>query len=187
MCCLSGLLYVLFREFSGSYRVAGVAVLCYASNVHFASFDSMFIYQTLALPFLGLTLLAAWRLVRAKIVRAESRLARRRGAGHRRDGGDSSRHQLRARRDVASHFPGGFAQSVTGARRPGPAFWLCCQRWRRSAGWCSPLRRPGPTCSRSPPGRWIACALFSQAAHTRAPSTSAGPLDNRILGAVSHP
>ncbi len=56
------LLYVLFREFSGSYRVAGVAVLCYASNVHFASFDSMFVYQTLALPFLGLTLLAAWRL-----------------------------------------------------------------------------------------------------------------------------
>jgi hypothetical protein len=55
-------LYLLFREISGSYRVAGVAVLCYASNSHFASFDSMFIYQTLALPFLGLTLLAAGRL-----------------------------------------------------------------------------------------------------------------------------
>jgi hypothetical protein len=55
-------LYLLFREFSGSYRIAGLAVLCYASNSHFASFDSMFIYQTLALPFLGLTLLAAWRL-----------------------------------------------------------------------------------------------------------------------------
>lgn len=55
-------LYLLFRGISGSYRVAGVAVLCYASNSHFASFDSMFIYQTLALPFLGLTLLAAWRL-----------------------------------------------------------------------------------------------------------------------------
>jgi hypothetical protein len=55
-------LYLLFREFSGSYRIAGIAVLCYASNSHFASFDSMFIYQTLALPFLGLTLLAAWRL-----------------------------------------------------------------------------------------------------------------------------
>ncbi len=55
-------LYVLFREFSGSYRVAGVAVLCYATNVHFASFDSMFVYQTLALPFFGLTLLATWRL-----------------------------------------------------------------------------------------------------------------------------
>jgi hypothetical protein len=55
-------LYLLFREVSGSYRIGGVAVLCYASNSHFTSFDSMFIYQTLALPFLGLTLLAAWRL-----------------------------------------------------------------------------------------------------------------------------
>jgi hypothetical protein len=55
-------LYMLFREISGSYRVAGVAVFCYASNSHFASFDSMFIYQTLALPFLALTLLAARRL-----------------------------------------------------------------------------------------------------------------------------
>jgi hypothetical protein len=55
-------LYLLFREFSGSHRIGGVAVMCYASNSHFASFDSMFIYQTLALPFLGLTLLAAWRL-----------------------------------------------------------------------------------------------------------------------------
>jgi len=55
-------LFLLFREISGSHRVAGVAVLLYASNLHFASFDSMFIYQTLALPFLGLTLLAAWRL-----------------------------------------------------------------------------------------------------------------------------
>jgi 4-amino-4-deoxy-L-arabinose transferase-like glycosyltransferase len=55
-------LYLLFREFSDSHRVGGVAVICYASNSHFASFDSMFIYQTLALPFLGLTLLAAWRL-----------------------------------------------------------------------------------------------------------------------------
>jgi hypothetical protein len=55
-------LFLLFREVSGSHRVAGVAMLCYAANSHFTSFDSMFIYQTLALPFLGLTLLAAWRL-----------------------------------------------------------------------------------------------------------------------------
>ena len=55
-------LFLLFRGISGSYRIAGVAVLCYASNPHFDSFDSMFIYQTLALPFLGLTLLAARRL-----------------------------------------------------------------------------------------------------------------------------
>lgn len=55
-------LFLLFRGISGSYRISGVAVLCYASNSHFASFDSMFIYQTLALPFLGLTLLAARQL-----------------------------------------------------------------------------------------------------------------------------
>ena len=55
-------LFLLFRDVSGSHRVAGVAMLCYAGNSHFTSFDSMFIYQTLALPFLGLTLLAARRL-----------------------------------------------------------------------------------------------------------------------------
>ena len=55
-------LYVVFREISHSYRTGGVAVLCYAANPHFASFDSMFIYQSLALPFLGLTLLSAWHL-----------------------------------------------------------------------------------------------------------------------------
>ena len=55
-------LYILFREIGGSYRIAGIAVLCYSTNALFESFDSMFTYQTLALPFLGLTLLAAWRL-----------------------------------------------------------------------------------------------------------------------------
>jgi hypothetical protein len=55
-------LYLLFREVSGSHRVGGVAVLYYASNPLFTSFDSMFVYQTLALAFLGLTLLTAWRL-----------------------------------------------------------------------------------------------------------------------------
>jgi hypothetical protein len=55
-------LYVLFREISGSYRIAGVAVLCYTGDSLFESFDSMFTYQTLALPFFGLILLAAWKL-----------------------------------------------------------------------------------------------------------------------------
>ena len=55
-------LFVLFRHLSGSHRVAGVAVLLYASESLFQSFDSMFVYQTLALPFLGLTVLAVWRL-----------------------------------------------------------------------------------------------------------------------------
>ena len=55
-------LFVLFRHISGSHRVAGVAVLLYASESLFQSFDSMFVYQTLAVPFLGLTVLALWRL-----------------------------------------------------------------------------------------------------------------------------
>jgi hypothetical protein len=55
-------LYILFRNVSGSHRIAGIAVLLYASNPLFESFDSMFIYQTVALPFLGLALLAVWRL-----------------------------------------------------------------------------------------------------------------------------
>ncbi len=59
-------LYVLFRHVSGSHRIAGIAVLVYASNSLFQSFDSMFVYQTLAVPFLGLTVLAVWRLASPK-------------------------------------------------------------------------------------------------------------------------
>ncbi len=55
-------LFVLFRYVSGSHRVAGVALLLYSSESLFQSFDSMFVYQTLALPFLGLTVLATYRL-----------------------------------------------------------------------------------------------------------------------------
>src|SRR5215472_4447813 len=54
-------LFVLFRHISGSHRIAGVALLLYASESLFQSFDSMFVYQTLALPFFGLTLLATCR------------------------------------------------------------------------------------------------------------------------------
>lgn len=58
-------LFVLFRYVSGSHRIAGVALLLYASESLFQSFDSMFVYQTLALPFLGLTVLAVHRLAAA--------------------------------------------------------------------------------------------------------------------------
>ena len=52
-------LYLLFQRISRSHRIAGVAVLFYVSNPLFQSFDSMFVYQTLALAFFGLTVLAA--------------------------------------------------------------------------------------------------------------------------------
>lgn len=59
------ILFVLFRCVSGSHRIAGVALLLYASESLFQSFDSMFVYQTVALPFLGLTVLAVYRLAAA--------------------------------------------------------------------------------------------------------------------------
>jgi hypothetical protein len=61
-------LFLLFQRISGSHRIAGVAVLIYASNPLFQSFDSMFVYQTLALAFFGLTVLAAHHLASQKTV-----------------------------------------------------------------------------------------------------------------------
>ena len=59
------LLYALFRHVAGSHRLAGVAVAFYVGNSHFQSFDSMFAYQTLAVTFFALALLAVWRLATA--------------------------------------------------------------------------------------------------------------------------
>jgi hypothetical protein len=56
------LLYALLHKLGGSTRVAGVGALIYAMNPHFGSFDSMFIYQALALPFLVLALYAVLAL-----------------------------------------------------------------------------------------------------------------------------
>jgi hypothetical protein len=61
-------LYLLFHRISHSHRIAGVAVLLYVSNPLFQSFDSMFVYQTLALAFFGLTLLATQYLSAGKTV-----------------------------------------------------------------------------------------------------------------------
>jgi len=55
------LFYLAFWSFSRSYRVAGIAVLVYNSTPTLDSFDAMFVYETLALAFLGLAVLAAWR------------------------------------------------------------------------------------------------------------------------------
>jgi hypothetical protein len=55
------LLYLAYWSFSRSYRVAGIAVLVYNSTPTLDSFDAMFVYETLALAFLGLAVLAAWR------------------------------------------------------------------------------------------------------------------------------
>ena len=53
-------LYSLFRNIARSQRLAGIAVLIYSSNLSWPYFDSIFAYQTLALAFFGVALLAAW-------------------------------------------------------------------------------------------------------------------------------
>lgn len=55
------LLYLTYRFISRSRRVGGIAILVYSCTPTLNSFDSMFVYETLALAFLGLGLLAAWR------------------------------------------------------------------------------------------------------------------------------
>jgi hypothetical protein len=59
-------LFLLFRNIGGSQRLAGVAIIFYATNPGLAYFDSLFAYQTLAIGFMGVVLLAAWRLTDAK-------------------------------------------------------------------------------------------------------------------------
>jgi hypothetical protein len=55
------LLYLLYRDVTGSHRIAGLAALIYSSTPALSSFNSMFVYETLAEAFLGVALLAAWR------------------------------------------------------------------------------------------------------------------------------
>ena len=54
------LLYLLLEAVTSSHRIAGIALLVYSSSPDLSSFDSMFIYQTLALAFLALAVLASW-------------------------------------------------------------------------------------------------------------------------------
>lgn len=51
-------LYMFYRRVSGSEQIAGVASVLYMANPSFLFFDSMFAYESLALPFAGLALLA---------------------------------------------------------------------------------------------------------------------------------
>lgn len=64
------LLYLLFRQLFSllsrpahrAYRLAGIAIVIYSANPDFPYFDSLFAYQTIAVAFLGLAVLATWRL-----------------------------------------------------------------------------------------------------------------------------
>jgi hypothetical protein len=55
---LTSALYALFRLVSGRARIALAAVTGYAANPHYQVFDAIFGYQTLALAFFALALLA---------------------------------------------------------------------------------------------------------------------------------
>lgn len=58
-------LYLLFRNVGRSRRLAGIAILVYSSNPSLPYFDSLFAYETLALAFFGVALVAAYRFSQA--------------------------------------------------------------------------------------------------------------------------
>jgi hypothetical protein len=58
-------LYFLVLELVGRPRVAAFATVIYATGPHYQFFDSYFIYQTIAIPFLLLTLLAVAKMVKS--------------------------------------------------------------------------------------------------------------------------
>jgi hypothetical protein len=55
-------LYCVFYTLTRSHRVGAIAVLIYYTTPDLTSFNSMYVYETLALAFLGITLLAALKL-----------------------------------------------------------------------------------------------------------------------------
>jgi hypothetical protein len=56
------LLYCVFTAVTRSHRVGAIAVLIYYTTPDLTSFNSMYVYETLALAFLGVTVLAAWKV-----------------------------------------------------------------------------------------------------------------------------
>lgn len=63
------MLFMLMRAITKSYRLAGIAILIYSSTPDLSSFDSMYVYQTLAVAFMALALLAAWRASEGRTAR----------------------------------------------------------------------------------------------------------------------
>jgi hypothetical protein len=59
---LAAALYLVFRQAGGTPWLAAAAGTAYAMNPHYQVFDAIFGYQTLALAFFGLTLVAVGRL-----------------------------------------------------------------------------------------------------------------------------
>jgi hypothetical protein len=59
-------LYFLVLEICSRPRVAALAVVIYATGSHYQFFDSYFIYQTVAIPFLLLSLLATAKMMKTE-------------------------------------------------------------------------------------------------------------------------
>jgi hypothetical protein len=55
-------LYWVFTAVTRSHRVGAIAVLIYYTTPDLTSFNSMYVYETLALAFMGITVLAAWKV-----------------------------------------------------------------------------------------------------------------------------
>jgi hypothetical protein len=62
-------LYLLYRQVSGSPRVAGLGVLLYMGSPNYLYFDAQFAYESLALPFAALVLAAVASRTRANTER----------------------------------------------------------------------------------------------------------------------
>ena len=58
-------IYLFFREISNSIRLAGIASVLFTTAPHYKFINGMYIYGTLAFPFLALSLYAAVRLTTA--------------------------------------------------------------------------------------------------------------------------
>jgi hypothetical protein len=61
--CFVGALFALVLRASGSPTIAGVSCVVYATTLHYLFFNSMYLYQTAALPFFMITIWAVrrWR------------------------------------------------------------------------------------------------------------------------------
>jgi hypothetical protein len=178
------LLYLIFRHISGSHRIAGIAVLVYSSNPDLPSFDSMFAYQTIAVAFLGLALLAAWRLSTPETAGAR--------------GGWLTIAVLAAVATAITHHVTSYvlvatlvlvstASLITGARRSAARLGaLALVSAIAAASWAAFAAR-GVVSYLAPVADDVlrSSRALIGGGHSGAPPTAAGPLGDRVLAAVA--
>lgn len=176
-------LYLIFRHVSRSYRIAGMAMFFYSSNPDLPSFDSMFAYQTLAEAFLGLAMLATWRLTvpghakQRKAWLAVALLAIM---------AIVITHHVTSYILVSALVLITFASLIMGDRR-GVAWSATLALFAGVAVACWVIFAARGTVSYlSPVAQDVSQGIHSVVSgkHSSAPSTSAGPSGNRLLGAA---